>query len=133
ATFRSKSDTEVVLKAYAKWGVDAVSRLCGMFAFAIWDAQQRRMGLARDRLGIKPLYLCEAAPRNGHHTLLFASELRALLATGLVPRRLARTAVANYVWNGFVVGPESIIEGVRLLPAATVSTFDVHGACVETR
>src|SRR6185503_9107655 len=77
ATFRSKSDTEVVLKAYAKWGVDAVSRLCGMFAFAIWDAQQRRMVLARDRLGIKPLYLCEAAPRNGHHTLLFASELRA--------------------------------------------------------
>jgi len=133
ATFRSKSDTEVVLKAYAKWGVDAVSRLCGMFAFAIWDAQQRRMVLARDRLGIKPLYLCEAAPRNGHHTLLFASELRALLATGLVPRRLARGAVANYVWNGFVVGPESIIEGVRLLPAATVSTFDVHGNCCESR
>jgi asparagine synthase (glutamine-hydrolysing) len=133
ATFRSKSDTEVVLKAYARWGVDTVSRLCGMFAFAIWDAQRRMLVLARDRLGIKPLYLCEVPPQNGHRTLLFASELRALLATGLVPRRLAQAAVANYVWNGFVVGPEAIIERVRLLPAATVSTFDVHGTCCESR
>ncbi|HEX6810707.1 MAG TPA: asparagine synthase (glutamine-hydrolyzing) [Planctomycetota bacterium] len=132
ATFRSRGDTEVVLQAYARWGVRALSRLCGMFAFAIWDARRRCMVLARDRLGIKPLYLCEVTQPEGCRAVLFASELRALLATGLVPRRLARAAVARYVWNGFVTGPGTIIEGVRMLPPATVVTLNARGECSGT-
>jgi len=113
--FRTRSDTEVLLKAHAQWGDDAVERLEGMFAYALWDATERRMLLVRDRLGIKPLYFVRA-----ESTILFASEVRALLATGLVRRRLDPVALGTYLWNGFVVGPRTIIEGVELLPAASM-------------
>jgi asparagine synthase (glutamine-hydrolysing) len=121
AIFKSHSDTEVILKAYAQWGVAAISRLRGMFALAIWDARERRVLLARDRVGIKPLYVFTLDRPGDRATLLFASELRSLLATGLVPRRLNPAAVGSYIWNGFVIGPETIIEGVRLLPAGTIA------------
>jgi asparagine synthase (glutamine-hydrolysing) len=124
SVFRSRTDTEVILKAWARWGLDALARMRGMFAFALWDARQRILVLARDRLGIKPLYLCTVDRAGGRKAVLFASELRALLATGLVARRLSADAVGTYVWNGFVVGPGTIIEGVRLLPAGTTATID---------
>jgi asparagine synthase (glutamine-hydrolysing) len=111
---RSTGDTEVLLKAYARWGTSTVSRLRGMFAFAIFDPVRRQVLLARDRLGIKPLYYATVA-RPGGSVLLFASELRALLATELLPRRLDPAALATFMWNGFVVGPQTMARGVSLL------------------
>ncbi len=114
ASFRSTGDTEVLLKAYSRWGSAAVARLRGMFAFALHDTQRREVFLARDRLGIKPLYHATVT-RPGGSVLLFASELRALLATGLFPRRLDAVGLASYLWNGFVVGPATAAQGISLL------------------
>ncbi|HKG78032.1 MAG TPA: hypothetical protein VKA78_01405, partial [Pyrinomonadaceae bacterium] len=108
----SNTDTEVVLRAYGKWGVDAFRRMRGMFALAIWDDAKRNLVLARDPLGIKPLYYYA-----GKDHFVFASELRALLASGLVARRLSAAGVDSYLANGSVESPLTIIEGVKqLLP-----------------
>jgi asparagine synthase (glutamine-hydrolysing) len=118
--FRTRTDTEVLLKAHAAWGDAAVERLNGMFAYALWDTKRRRALLVRDRLGIKPLYFARS-----QGTLLFASEVRALLATGRVDRKLDPNALSSYLWNGFVVGPQTMIEGVKLLPAGSIlEVFD---------
>jgi len=109
--FTSTGDTEVLLKAYGEWGEACIGRLAGMFAFALWDARRERLFLARDRLGVKPLYYY-ASP----DLLLFGSEVRALLASGLVPRRLDMTGLASYLAFGAVQDPLTIIEGVRSLP-----------------
>ncbi len=121
ARFRSRSDTEVILKAYARWGADGVARLRGMFAFALWDAAQETLLFARDRLGIKPLYLCSVARPGGRRTLLFGSEVRALLTSNLFERELDPVALASYVWNGFVIGGDGRLPIPRRywrLPAA---------------
>jgi len=108
----SNTDTEVVLRAYGKWGIDAFAKLRGMFALAIWDNQKQTLVLARDPLGIKPLYYYVDGRQ-----FIFASELRALLASGLVPRKLSTAGVDSYLANGSVEAPVTIIEGVRqLLP-----------------
>src|SRR5215217_1632300 len=108
----SNTDTEVVLRAYRKWSVDAFRKMRGMFALAIWDKPKQTLLLARDPMGIKPLYYYAG---KGH--LIFASELRALLAGGLVPRRLSAAGVDSYLANGSVQTPLTIVEGVRqLLP-----------------
>lgn len=125
--FRSKSDTEVILKAYAQWGMDTVSHLRGMFAFALWDAAKRQTILARDRIGIKPLYLCKIDQPRAKSVLLFASELRALLATGLIQRKLNPIGLSTYLWNGFVVGPQTIIQGIELLPAGSIAIVNIDG------
>lgn len=122
--FRSSSDTEVVLKAYKHWGLAMVPRLRGIFALAIWDPRTRSVHLVRDQMGIKPLYWTKV--RNGalgKETVLFASEVRGLLASGVVERRLDPAGVASYLSQGFVVGPNTIVEGVRLLPAASTMTI----------
>jgi asparagine synthase (glutamine-hydrolysing) len=131
AVFRSRTDTEVILAAYARWGAAAIERLRGMFGLAIWDARRRDVLLARDRLGIKPLYWCEVV-RGGVRSLLFASELRSLLATGWTTRRLSRAALDTYVWNGFVVGPDALVDGVRLLPPACTMRVDPASLQCET-
>ena len=124
-TFRSNSDTEVILKAYKRWGIDAVGRFRGIFALALWDPSSRAVHLVRDPMGIKPLYWTRLSDGDtGEEVVLFASELRALLATGAVARRLDAEAVASYLWHGFVVGPGTIIEGIHLLPAATILTIE---------
>ena len=111
-SWRSNTDTEVVLRAYRKWGVDAFRRLRGMFALAIWDHANQQLVLARDPLGIKPLYYFAAEDR-----FLFASELRALLASGLIPRRLSAAGVDSYLATGSVQSPLTIVDGIRqLLP-----------------
>jgi len=124
-TFRSSCDTEVILKAYRRWGIDAVSRFRGIFALALWDPRARAVHLVRDPMGIKPLYWTTVRDaESGEDVVLFASEVRALLASGAVPRRLQPAAVASYLWHGFVVGPDTMVEGVHLLPAATILTFE---------
>lgn len=133
ASFRSRSDTEVVLKAYARWGVDGVRRLRGMFAFALWDAALGTLLFARDRLGIKPLYLSTVTRSGGKRTLLFASEVRALLASNLLEREIDPVGLASYLWNGFVIGPNTIVRGVELLPAATWAVVDTDGALLTPR
>jgi len=126
----SNTDTEVVLRAFSKWGVDAFRRLRGMFAVAIWDNQQQRLILARDPLGIKPLYYYATKDH-----LIFASELRALLASGLAPRRLSSDGVNSYLANGSVAAPLTIVDGVKqLLPghylevSAAVDTKEIEFA-----
>lgn len=108
--FRTASDTEVLLAAYARWGPAFLHRLKGMFAFAIWDREKRELFIARDRLGIKPLYVHEREGR-----VLFASELRALLATGLVPRRLDREALSDHLRYQTVHAPATIVKDVRMV------------------
>ena len=114
--FVSRTDTEVILKAYTAWGPSFVDELRGMFALALWDPRKRHSLLVRDRLGIKPLYVTSTSTIDGT-TTLFASEVRALLATGLIPRKLDPLGLTTYLWNGFVVGPGTIIQGISLLPA----------------
>ncbi len=110
--FRSDTDTEVVLHAWAQWGPEALERLDGMFAFGLWDREERRLWLARDRLGIKPLYW----HHDGEGTFLFASEVRALLASGRVHRRLDRAVLPFYLSQQTAPTPETLIEGVQMLP-----------------
>ena len=110
--FRSRTDTEVLVHLYEERGEDLVQELEGMFAFALWDARRRRLLLARDRLGIKPLYYTVQDGR-----LAFASELGALLALPWVRRDLDRTAVAEYLYLSSVPGGRCIIEGVRKVAA----------------
>lgn len=122
-SFFSNSDTEVVLKAFVRWGLDAVPRLRGIFAMAIWDPRSRSVHLVRDQMGIKPLYwTIVRGGALGGETLLFASELRSLLASGVVPRRLDPAGVASFLAQGFVVGPNTMVEGVKLLPSASILT-----------
>lgn len=114
-TFRSDTDTEVILQGYEAWGAGVFERLQGMFAAAIWDDRTQQLWIGRDRLGIKPVYVFE-----GDGVLLFASELRALLSTGLVPRRLDPIAVEQYLAYQTVPPPRTLIERVRLLPPAHI-------------
>jgi asparagine synthase (glutamine-hydrolysing) len=120
--FRSTSDTEVVLAAYLRWGRDSLRRLVGMFAFAICDERDSKRPfvlLARDRLGIKPLYWV-AVPGG----IVFASEVKALLASGQVPRVADRLAIWDYLSLGSVPGPSTIIQGVRSLPPSHSLALD---------
>jgi asparagine synthase (glutamine-hydrolysing) len=125
---KSTGDTAVMLRALAVWGTDAVRRLRGMFAFGMWDQKTRRLLLARDPLGIKPLYLCQNPEPDGDWSLMFASEVRAILASGLLKNpRLNPAAVSSVVWNGFVVGPQTAVVGIDSLPPGELIEFDERG------
>jgi asparagine synthase (glutamine-hydrolysing) len=116
-TFRTRSDTEVVVHAYEEWGERCAQRLHGMFAFAVVEMPQGRSGraarvfLARDRMGIKPLYYAMVDGK-----LFFASEVRALLASGSVPARISGSAISAYLLFGSVCEPMTLLEGVVSLP-----------------
>lgn len=115
-SFLSATDTEVILAAYAQWGPDCVLRLRGMFAFAIWDELEQTLFLARDRFGIKPLLYAQVG-----QVFLFASELKALLASGLIERRIDLQAVWDYLSLGSVLQPRTILAKVKaLLPGHTM-------------
>ena len=118
-SFVSQSDTEVILNAYARWGEDCVTQFRGMFAFALWDAKRHRLLIARDPMGIKPLYYW----KSDRH-FLFASELRTLLQTGLVPRNLNHSALLNYLAFGSVYEPDTLIDGVSALPPGHLLTWE---------
>jgi asparagine synthase (glutamine-hydrolysing) len=125
---RSTGDTAVMLRALGRHGPAAVSWLRGMFAFACWDPERRRLLLARDPLGIKPLYLARSRDPDAGWSIAFASELRALLASGLLGTpHLDPQAVASGVWNGFVVGPHTAVKGVDLLWPGRLLEFDGSG------
>jgi asparagine synthase (glutamine-hydrolysing) len=112
ANFRTKSDTEVVLKAYQKWGVQCLSRLRGMFAIAIWDDKEKTLFLARDRFGIKPMYWAQT--KAGFY---FGSEVKALLPF-LDQRQVNAAALSDYFTFQFCLGNKTLTEGVWQLPAA---------------
>lgn len=109
--FTSRSDTEVALAAYERWGDEACARLNGMFALAVWDPRTASLLLARDPLGVKPLYFCEEGSR-----FAFASEVRALLGTLAAPPQLAVRALDRYLATGAAEEPTTVIEGIRMLP-----------------
>ncbi|HWB54568.1 MAG TPA: hypothetical protein VG722_10260, partial [Tepidisphaeraceae bacterium] len=124
-TFHTHGDTEVILRAHEHWGLNAVERLRGMFAYALWEPAERRVLLVRDRLGIKPLYYAEFEHGAGKRTVIFSSELRAILASDLTSRRLNPVGLSSYIWNGFVAGPQTIIEGVQMLSPGAMAAVSI--------
>ena len=111
-TFRTHSDTEVILRAFQRWGADCVSRLRGMFAIAIWDTVEKKLFLARDRFGIKPLYWAKTSTG-----LYFASEVKALLPF-LDARKVNGAALSNYFTFQFCLGEKTLMDGVWQMPVA---------------
>ena len=133
-SFSTRSDTEVVLRAYLEWGERFVEKLHGMFALALWDAPRRKLVLARDRLGKKPLYYAlaqasgwTAAPDGAATRVVFASELKAFAAHGGIPRELDHEALAQYLAVEYVPAPRSIHRHVFKLPAAHLAVLDERG------
>jgi asparagine synthase (glutamine-hydrolysing) len=148
-TFRTRSDSEVVVHAYEEWGTECVERFEGMFALAVWDWRKQEAGggrqeaeddeqggklfLARDRFGIKPLYYTASSKQQTANSrqqsanselFLFASEVRTLLASGVVPRQLSRPALESYLLFGSVSEPMTLVEGVLSLPPGHWLTVD---------
>jgi asparagine synthase (glutamine-hydrolysing) len=122
------ADTEVILEAFACWGIDCLRRLRGMFAFALWDDERRELWLVRDRIGIKPLYYARASGR-----LLFASEIKALLADRTLPRAVDETALFHFLSFLVPPAPLTMFAGVRKLPAGTWLRVAADGATAEGR
>jgi len=120
--FESASDTEVILQGYEVWGRGVVERLHGMFAFGLYDGRTGELLIARDRLGIKPVYVA-----HGGGWLLFASEVRALLASGMVRRRLRPGALDEYLGYQTVGAPRTLIDGIELLEPGTRLIVDARG------
>ncbi len=119
AGFRSDCDTEVILAAFEEWGIrESLSRLVGMFAMAVWDTRERTVTLARDRLGIKPLFVY-----SDEETVGFASELKALCRLPEFPRRLDHDALASYLRHLYVPTPDAIFEDTHKLPPGHTLTF----------
>jgi asparagine synthase (glutamine-hydrolysing) len=128
-TFRGRSDTEVLLRAYETWGIDCFERLRGMFAAALWDARRQRLLLARDHLGIKPLYY----GRSPSGAVVWASEVRAALASGLIPFRVDPRGLVGYLAYGAAQEPLTIVEGLRMVAPGTRVELDAWGHEVSTR
>lgn len=122
------SDTEVVLRAYETWGIDCLHKLRGMFAIALWDGRQRCLWLARDRIGIKPLYWSQH-----HGRVTFASEIKALLADPEQPRQVDEDALAGYLAFICTPAPRTLFAGIRKVEAGTWLRIDTSGAIEERR
>jgi len=113
--FRGNSDTEVMLAAYLEWGLDAVTRFRGMFAFALWDSATRVLHLCRDRFGVKPLYYVRDGDR-----ILFASEIKGLHAAGCTGSRIDSVALAEFIQYGYVSAPRTLFAAVRTVRPGTM-------------
>ncbi len=109
--FRSRSDTEVIIHLYEEYGVDCLRRLRGMFAFAIWDKKRRRLFVARDRVGIKPLYFCQTP-----QAFYFASELKAIIADPTISREINQDTIRRFFSFSYVPGEETLFKSIRKLP-----------------
>ena len=117
--FRTRSDTEAIVHAFEEWGPDCVERFNGMFGLAVWDARDQRLFLARDRLGIKPLYVHE-----GPEGVTFGSELKAVVSAPWVPLEWDEEAVDDFMTYEFVPAPRSIVAGVRKLRPGTSVLYE---------
>jgi len=124
--FHSRCDTETVLRAFLHWDTDAFSKLRGMFGLAIWNQRRRRLVLARDRLGIKPLYF---ACRGGD--IYFGSELKTILLHPEFERRMDTTALAHYLSLNYVPGPSTMVEGIEKLPPGNYLEWEDGHALTE--
>jgi asparagine synthase (glutamine-hydrolysing) len=124
--FRTRSDTETIVHAYEQWGVSCLDHLRGMFAFALWDQRHQRLFLARDRLGKKPLYYARVG-----NTLIFGSELKALLAFPQLERELDLQALSDYLSLLYVPGEKSIFKQVRKLPPGHYLVADARSVRVQ--
>jgi asparagine synthase (glutamine-hydrolysing) len=124
--FRTHSDTEVILQLYAAKGEACVETLNGMFAFAIWDSDKRQLFLARDRMGVKPLYYAETP-----EAFVFGSEIKCLFASGLVTPILREDALAEYMVFRQAAGPASMFSGVRSIPPGCTLTLKDGGAALK--
>jgi asparagine synthase (glutamine-hydrolysing) len=120
--FHTRCDTEVVVRGYAEWDTGVLDRLNGMWAFAIWDRPRRRLFIARDRLGVKPLVYAQTPGG-----FVFGSEIKALIASGLVSRSLDTSVIPYYLSFFAIPEPYSAVEGVRRLPAGHAMTIDANG------
>jgi asparagine synthase (glutamine-hydrolysing) len=120
--FRSRSDTEVIVHLYEQYGTDCVNHLRGMFAFALWDSRRRRLFVARDRLGIKPLYY-----RLTGDNFLFASEIKAILAHPSVHAELNLPALPEYLAFGYLAGPQTLFQGIQKLSPGHTLEIDASG------
>ncbi len=121
-TFTTSSDTEVIVHAWEQWGEDCFSRFNGQWAIGLWDRRTRRLVLSRDRLGVRPLYYTTSGSR-----LLFASEIKALLADPAVPRRWDPVGLEQTMTYWSCVAPRTVMEGIHQLPPGHVATFDADG------
>ena len=117
--YRTRSDTETIVHAYEQWGDECVHRFRGMFAFALWDAPKRRLLLVRDRLGVKPLYWTRVGD-----TVLFASEIKALFASGLIAPEANEAALPEALSTRYVAGEETLFRGVRKLLPGHLLVFE---------
>src|SRR5262245_41785850 len=118
--FRTRTDTEAIICAYEQWDVNCLAKLRGMFAFGIWDRRRRRLFLARDRVGKKPLFYTQLGQR-----FLFASELQGILAEKDVPREVHPPAIDAYLSYGYVPAPGAAVKGVYKLPPAHYLTLEL--------
>lgn len=126
--FLTNSDTEVLLAGYKTWGLDVLDRLDGMFAFAIWDDDEQKLLLVRDRLGVKPMYWATV----GTDGIAFSSELTSLIQHPAVERRLDRGALARYLAFGHIPGDDSLLAGIHRLSPGTYLTWSRPRGRVET-
>ncbi|MDT5263182.1 MAG: hypothetical protein QOC61_2186 [Acidobacteriota bacterium] len=122
--FRTDTDTEVLLEAFAEWGTASLEHLNGMFAFAVWDARERQLTLARDRLGIKPLFYAETVGERGRvESFVFASEAKAILASGLARAELDLEGLNQQLTFLWTPDPHTLFRGIHRLPPAHVLTW----------
>ncbi len=135
--YKSRSDTETIIHLYEEYGEECVHRLRGMFAFAIWDERQKRLFLARDRVGIKPLYYTFAGGplggggEEGGRVFLFGSEIKAILQHPLVHREVDPRALYDYLTFAVVPAPDCLFAGIKKLPAGNLLTIDSGGRLLE--
>ncbi len=119
--FRSKTDSEVVLTSFMEWGVKALDRFNGMFAFAIWDRKEKKLTLARDRYGIKPLYVSQQG-----NTFAFGSEQKAIFAIPSFRRKMDKSALLEYFTFQNIFTDKTLLEDIQLLPAGHYATLDLN-------
>lgn len=120
--FITESDTEVMLAAYMRWGIDCIHRFLGMFGFALYDTEKDTLFIVRDRLGVKPVYYADT--KEG---LLFASEIRPILSTNLVERKISHQALSDYIHYQTVHAPDTIIDGIKMLMPGHYMQLDKSG------